>query len=503
VFSKAKRYVLVPVAIAFFTGIAPITLFGGCELKLCKPKEPVNPLALTCGTQQAPINLKMWYMFERPEAMNSLAAQFKTKHPNATVTPARKLTQEEYLTDLGIVSGTPEAPDIFIIRHDWLPIYKGKLAPMPDKILKRNPDASTTIDEYVDKFLPALANDMVVTNTLVNRQNGQTKEVKELYGVPWGQEGMALFVNLDHFKEYNSANSSNTLTLPSSTKTMTWSQFREASTALVKLQNGWLQVPEDSNTPITVDHSKVRRYGAALGYGAVGKESNVRHAEDIFTTMLLQGGVPIIGEDRQSTLFTDGKYVQKAAETLRFYSDFRNTWGTSATGWTDSLGAFNAGLVSMAFLQSWEMGLINNAIKFEVVPFPQESNEQADWVTPSYYWVRVVNRNSANVDCAWEFIKFIASKDQMTTYAEATKLPPARKDLVGEGLVDMGNYKYDVFTNAVPYSQSWFKGNYEQADAAVNEAINRTSVDGVDQQTSLNDLAKKLVDILKKNPIPD
>jgi ABC-type glycerol-3-phosphate transport system substrate-binding protein len=117
--------------------------------------------------------------------------------------------------------------------------------------------------------------------------------------------------------------------------------------------------------------------------------------------------------------------------------------------------------------------------------------------------VRVVNRNSANVDCAWEFIKFVASQDQMKTYAEATKLPPARKDLVGEGLVDMGNYKYDVFANAVPYSQSWFKGNFEEADAAVNETINRVAVDNIDQQTALNDLAKKLVDILKKNPIPD
>ena len=137
-----------------------------------------------------------------------------------------------------------------------------------------------------------------------------------------------------------------------------------------------------------------------------------------------------------------------------------------------------------------------SSLHFEVVPFPQRNTDTNTWVTPSYYWARVVNTNSEHIDLAWDFIKFAASQEQMKVYGEATHIPPARQDLIGE--VNLGSTKYDIFSQALPYAKSWVKGDPDTGYKVFVDAINDVAGHKKDSQAALKRAAEQLEQILKE-----
>jgi ABC-type glycerol-3-phosphate transport system substrate-binding protein len=498
VFEKFKRYVVIPLLFVILA-IQPAFL-GGCKIKACTDNgAAVNPLALNFGTAQNPVNITMWYLFEDPGVMANLASQYKSIHPYTTVTPLRFSSREEYLDALGLKSGTDQAPDVFVIMNDWLPLYQGKLAPMPDINLHREPDAFTNIADYTKLFFPALTSDMAVTKSQ-KLSDGTTKETTSLYGVPWGVEGMALLANIDHFADYNDANPDQQLDFPQASKTMTWNDFRKAAQQLIKTKDGWVKISPLTNRPTTYDPAKVVHFGAALGYGASGLETNVAFSPDIFTNLLMQNNIEVIGVDRKTVEFSQPQYIQAASETLKTYADYSTLWGQTKDGMPSSVEAFAQGKVSLAFAHSYQLNSIPGTVHYEVIPIPQlKADDATTWVAPAYYWARVVNKTSKNMNVAWDFVKFVASKDRMKVYSEATRIPPARQDLID--VVDLGNPKLKVFAQALPFTQSFYKGNWESFNSTISNMINAVAFKQKDSQSAIQEAAVALEKMLQQNQL--
>jgi len=506
VFARIKRYLLIPLVFAFITGITPVTLFAGCRIKACD-ETPVDPLLLVCGAPSQKMNINVWYIFEDASVMNTLASNFRSIHPNATISPRKFPSREEYTIQLNRAMGGPQAPDVFIIRNDELSVQKGRLAPMPLRVVRRPPDASESVDEYLAKFMPAVRTDLFLQET-IRAGDGNLYEYQNLYGLPWGQEGIALFVNLDHIREFNSANPSRRIEpLPSANTTMRWTGLSDLANNLIRTPANWVAPPTEAR-PGVINPAAVSRYGVALGYGSQGAQGNVRYGEDVFISFLMQRNLEIIGEDWRTVNFMQGQNVTQSVEALARYSGFSDTWGRAEDGWTDSISAFNEGKVTAVFGRSFEMNFVPGNIQYEVVPFPQISENPAEWKIPAYYWARVVNANSINIPgssptahCAWEFVKFVASAPQMKVYSEATKIPPTRIDLSEPDAVNLGGYRYNVYTGAIPYIHSWRKPEGERADQVVGKALNAAARGEQDKQRILNTLVQDLDQLLKVNPI--
>lgn len=482
----------------FLIMLTPPAFLSGCTVKACQEEAPppvAPPDFIYFGSPQDPINLVMWYTFEDSRVMEGLAAEYQALHPHVTITTIPQRPFDEYIDQLGLKSGTSSAPDIYFIRNDWLPLYSGKLRPMAEKNLIRNPDSSETFDEYVDLFPPAVRQDFLVQETVVNPTTGTETVESDLYGIPWGHEGVALFVNLDHIDQYNRANPTDRIPVPIPTETISWEDFFAMSQKLIKTQDGWL----DPNAEPVFELDEIEHFGAAFG-----NSTNVQHFPEMLSTLIMQKNVQLVADDRQTVNFIRGNNITSTVRAVEQFVEYNNYWSAD---FSSSLEAFAQGTVSLAFGKSFQLpGIEARNLNVEVIPIPQRNpSDPTTWVTPSYYWARVVNSDTEYPLIAWDFVKWAASQDRMKFYAESTQIPPARLDLAdpdGEVTVTMNSNRYDPFLRSVPYAQSWYKGNYEDAEQAMRQMIIDVN-NGEDVQDAVTVFATELEGIVQDYQIEE
>jgi len=99
------------------------------------------------------------------------------------------------------------------------------------------------------------------------------------------------------------------------------------------------------------------------------------------------------------------------------------------------------------------------------------------------------------VEISWDFIKFVASKEEMQVYSESTKIPPARSDLSPD--LNLGSPRYNIFTASVPYAFSWYQGEPDAAEKIVITAINDVADGKTDAQAALTKAAQDLEVLLR------
>lgn len=494
---KIRRFILLP--FLFSSLLIPPAFLTGCQVKACSAEEgPVGPPPdwIWFGDAQNPINLVMWYTFEDAKVMEALAAEYQIMHPYVTITTIPQRPFGEYIDQLGLKSGTDKAPDIYYIRNDWLPLYSGKLIPMPEKNYIRSQggqDQVETPEEYVDLFMPALKQDFFLQKTEIDPNTGEEKQISQLYGIPWGHEGVGLFVNLDHIDQYNRANPTQKIATPIPTETITWEQFNAMSQKLIKARDNW--VPPSPNPEY--DISTIEHFGAAFGNSV-----NIQHFPEMLSTMIMQYNVQIVSEDHTTVNFIRGDNITATVRAVEDFAEYDNYWNQQ---WPSSMEAFSQELVSLAFGKSYQLaGIESRNINFDVIPIPQRSaSDTTQWVTPSYYWARVVNRDTKHPEIAWDFLKWVASKETMKFYSESTQIPPARLDLSdsdGELTVTLNSKRYSPFLKALPYAQSWYKGDPQAAEQALQSMIININ-NGKDVQNELTEFAIKLEKIIQGHQV--
>lgn len=314
-----------------------------------------------------------------------------------------------------------QGPDVFRFHNTWVPMLRNELSAAPGSVM--------TVSEFSSIFYPTASSDLV---------GGQS-----IYGMPVMIEGLGLYYNEDLFAAAG-------VSVPA-----TWEDVLAI-------------VPK-----LTVKSEKTILTSAI----ALGTTGNVEHFSDIVATMMMQNGAKL-----------SVPTGSQAEEALVFYRKFANpsdpmyTWNETLD---NSVYAFASGKVAMILAPSWrvfDVKQINPSLRFRVAPIPQLPGNTVTWAS---YWVEGVSSKSKNQQQAWEFVKYLTSREATTKlYTEAAKTrlfgePYARVELGGT-LVDdpyVGAFIEQAKTaKSFPLASRTFdNGLNDQLSKYLEDAINAVS----------------------------
>lgn len=229
--------------------------------------------------------------------------------------------------------------------------------PMFKTDLSPVPDNIYTANEFDTTFYPIVKKDVFF--------NGR------YYGIPLGFDTLALYVNETIFE-----------TIPDLKVPATWDNLRQAAFKL------------------TIRDSRGIPTRAGIALGTTG---NVDNFSDILGLMILQnGGDP-------------GKPNNDAVTSaIKFYTLFVNQDRSWSETLPNSTLAFSTGKVAMMIAPSWraiEIKQSNPQLIFRLYPVPQLPGTNLSWAT---YWLEGVSKKSLNQPEAWDFIKYLSSREVLT-----------------------------------------------------------------------------------------
>lgn len=348
----------------FLTGLLSFLAIipSGCDLSF------LNRISIPFVKPPAKqVTLTYWGLFEPPEVMQPLIEEYQKEHPNIKIEYEMRnysgLAQHKETLLTRLREGT--GPDMARIHNTWVAQFAAELSPIPSDVF--------TPEELAATFYPAAVESLSSSGNF--------------YVIPLMYEGLMLFYNREHFKEASIENP------PSD-----WEEFRTLAVRLTQ----------------TAENGNITRSGAA-----VGTPNNVAHFSDIIGLILLQSRVD----------FPKGLTSRGARDALVFYTNFiakDKVWDGS---FPNSIQAFAEGKVSMIFAPSWryfDIKALNPGLKFKTAAVPQvpalprSNGTTINWAS---FWVEGVNLDSENRAEAWQFLKFLAQKENLQKlFAEQAKL---------------------------------------------------------------------------------
>jgi multiple sugar transport system substrate-binding protein len=391
-------------------------------------------LAIGCGKQTAsgpPVVLKIWKPFVDSGQMATLLQAYQAAHPNVQFEYTEK-NIDNYEGDLLDALASGNGPDIFSINNSWLPKYLDKTTPAPDKVF--------TYKDYRDTFV-----DVATQNF--------TKDNK-IYGTALSIDSLALYYNKDMLG-----------TAAIATPPKTWDDLAVDVRKITKQdQTGYFS-----------------RSGVALG-----TNTNINRPADILYLLMLQSGAAPWSADGLNPTFAqgvqkNGKFVNPAQEALEFYTSFANPNSSNYT-WNErsdySIDAFANGRAAMLYSYGYARQLIlakSLSLNFDVAPVPQQNLDDPA-VNYANYYGEVVNKQSKNADWAWDFLKFITSKNVLDKFYAANPQASSRKDLIQQQINDPD---VGVFAHANLTAKSFYKPDEAKQDAIFAGMIDNVVLKGM------------------------
>lgn len=368
-------------------------------------------IVLTVGTivflrrpnKPAHITLQYWGLWETPATFQPLIDEYEASHPNVTINYQQQ-SPNQYRERLQASLSQGIGPDIFRFHNTWVPHLSRFLGSVP-------PQAYSP-QEFAATFYP------VTTRELTN--SGR------LVGIPLQFDGLAMVVNEKLLTDSHKS-------IPQS-----WTELRQTAQAITRCEvvNGNCD-------------------GRLLVAGAaIGTSDNIDNWQDTLAILLLQNGVQLTNPSGQA-----------AQDVLTFFTGFIKTDHVWDATLPSSTQAFIAGKVGIIFAPSsrvYDILIHTAGFKVGVYPLPQvpvDKNRGEQPITWASYWVEGVNRASVNSAIAWDFLKFLSSKDSELKFyklASASRTfgaPPSRVDLSSDPSLHSALRPY--LTQA-PFAASWY-----------------------------------------------
>lgn len=338
------------------------------------------------------IILTYWGLWEPENVLSPLIAEYRKTHPNVTINYSQQ-SYKDYRERLQSAFVRGDEPDIFRFHNTWLAMLKKDMAPAPQ-------DIAQTIN---------------IDNNYYMQVGKDVKVGSQVFGVPLGFDGLALFYNTKIFKTAGKQPPTN------------WEDLRRTALDLtVRGSAGQMEVA-----------------GVALGTA-----ENIDHFSDILGLMMLQNGADL-----------SNPTGSLAEDALRFYTLFYTTDKVWDASFPNSTYAFAKEKVAMIFAPSWrahEIGVLNPSLEYKTVVVPQLPETKVAWAS---YWVEGVSAKSKNSQAAWEFLQYLSSKEALSQfYANASQVrgfgePYPRKDMAS--LLENDEIA-GAFVKQADYSQSWY-----------------------------------------------
>jgi len=385
-------------ATIFYTLIAPIIVLGlAASFPGCKEDPFKN------------VELEFWGVFDDSDIYAPLIEAFNKENKHITINYYKK-NYETYEKDLLEAMVTGRGPDIYMLHHTWIPRYKEKLLGAPSELI--------TIKDFKENFVDVVYHDFLIDGYIA--------------ALPLSVDTLALYYNKDIF---------NTAGIPQPPKT--WEEF--------------LNVVE--KTTIKDERGNIIQAGVALGTAR-----NINRSTDILSLLMIQSGANMTDLNDTKATFNEsvsleGGNFYPGERALEFYTDFANqlksvyTWNTRMHY---SIDAFYEGKVAMMFNYSYNIPTIRAKspyLNFGIAPMPQIKTSTND-IDYANYWGLTTSINSNASYEAWQFITWLADKENVQQYLEAVKKPTARRDLIDwqRNDPDLG-----VFAEQALTARSWYQ----------------------------------------------
>ncbi len=397
------------------------------------------------------VTLTYWGLWEDTSPLVALATEFTKENPHIKVNIEKQDIKSlgKYIDRLKTRMSQGTGPDVFRFSNSWVLEVSPLLLPLPQDVVK-----STELDS---KFFPVVARDLKINGAY--------------YGVPIHFDTLALFVNTQIFKE-NGID-----TYPS-----TWEDLYPLALKLT--------VKDSTDGKITTS-------GIAMG-----TYDNVSHAPDIISLLMAQNGAnpKNLSASRQASV-----------QALDFYTSLAKgetqVWNATMD---NSTLAFAKGNVAMYIGYSWDIfqiKAVNPDLQFAVLPAPRVAG--GNEATIASYWVEGVSSSTKYPKEAFEFLKFLTSKNSMQQlYSQESKvrlfgeLPP-RKDLADSLSSNTLIYPFvsqgKNATSTIFASDTHDDAMVDGLNAYLGNAIRSIILDNSSSDTALDTLIAGQNQIISKN----
>ncbi|KKU89744.1 MAG: ABC transporter, solute-binding protein [Microgenomates group bacterium GW2011_GWA1_48_10] len=383
--------------------------------------------------QTGPVTLTYWGLWEPESVFSEVISDYERTHPKVKV-KYQKASPIQYRERMMTAISKDGGPDIVRIHNSWLPMLKNSLQAAPTNVFPA--------EEFQKTFYPVASADFVADG--------------RVWAVPLEIDTLAMYVNEDVIRAGGVA-------VPT-----TWEEFS----------------PVASRLTVRDSAGRIQTAGTSLGGAA-----NVDHWQEILGLMTLQATT-------QTGASVNAGNSQAAVEAMQFYTSFESI----DRDWDETLDAstlaFGNGKVGFYFGPSWRYfdikDISQGKVNFSVAPVPQLTGGTT--VNFATYWAEAVSKKSPHGKEAFEFLKYLSSKEVLTKlYAAETSIrgfgePYSRVDMASLLATDpVGS----VVISQAPTAKSWYLAGYtNDGETGINSKVGKYYLDAVNAVNQGSEVAK-------------
>jgi multiple sugar transport system substrate-binding protein len=324
-----------------------------------------------------PVTIEFWHAMTGglEKTLQTMTQEFNDSHPNITVKLVNQGTYDDLNKKLMAAAKSHTSPVMAQAYEDWMQDYI-------------NNDLITDLTPYIQNKTVGWSDSEL--NDIVQVFRDENSWNNKFYGVPFNKSTEVLYYNTDMFKVNN-------LNAPT-----TWEELESAAQTLTK--------------------------GDVIG---LGFENSIGQN---FPTWVQQAGGQFVDVDNKKVTF-DSEEGKKA---LTFLNDMVNNKKIARLAGEDNYMSdpFSRGDVAMYIGSSAGISFVEASSKDKInwATAPLPAGEEA---STQFQGTNLVTFNSADDQqklAAWEFMKFLSSKDQTIYWAQSTGYVPVRESALNDSV---------------------------------------------------------------------
>lgn len=299
---NGNKMIIIAVAVVIFL----VVLAGGIGafFMLSGPQAEPEP---------EPVELVYWGLWEDPEVMNALIADYVRENPHVNIKYELQ-EPESYRIKLIERSRNNVGPDIFRFHNTWLPQVNEITAPLPAEVMSG--------EQFESIFYPVHVQDL--------------KRGEQYYGIPLTIEGMILVYNERLF----------------------------SAAGIAEPPGSWIPDVIGAVSKLTVQDNQ----GTIVTSGmALGTATNVEHFSEIFGILLLQNGGSL------ETL--DSRPAEEALEVYRDFAD-KNIWSDAMPNSVAAFAQEQVAMIIVPSWQLLTIRAMNPEIQMKTAAIPRGLDNQ-------------------------------------------------------------------------------------------------------------------------------